>query len=109
MIPAASLAQEKPKSVTSMVGSFWVSTETSPAEQNDVVTQTHWDQGLTLWRSGRNSITPFVSTDFVVDTKGKDWNNKDKQVEVFSTMITLYLPLLKFLSYIIAVLIATKQ
>ena len=41
--------------------------------------------------------------------RGKNWNNKDKQVEVFSTMITLYLPLLKFLSYIIAVLIATKQ
>jgi hypothetical protein len=76
LVPSASLAQEKPKSVTSMVGSFWVSTETSPAEQNDVVTQTHWDQGLTLWRSGRNSITPYVSTDFVVDTKGKDWNNK---------------------------------
>jgi hypothetical protein len=76
VVSVAGFGQEKPKSVTSLVGNFWVSVETSPAEQNDVVTQTHWEQGITLWHSGRNFITPYVSTDFVVDTRGKDWNNK---------------------------------
>jgi hypothetical protein len=76
LVASVSLAQDKPKTGPNLVGNFWVSTESSPVEQNDVVTYTHAEQGLTIWRSGRNSITPYLSTDFVVDTKGKDWNNK---------------------------------
>jgi LysM repeat protein len=58
-------------------GSFWVvAGNLSPIEMNNQMLSEHLEQGLTLWRDGKNSIVPYVSVDATSDSKGYDWNNK---------------------------------
>lgn len=48
----------------------------SPIEKGNLLLYGHVEQGVTMWRNGKNSLVPFVSFDTSLDSEGYDWNNK---------------------------------
>jgi hypothetical protein len=87
-LPCCLFAQERP-AVPALQGSVidsiglpgqgWTSLgNLSPIEHSNGYSQSYFEQSAAVFatNSGSLTITPFVSTSFVVDTKGYDWNNK---------------------------------
>jgi hypothetical protein len=63
----------------SLPGQMWSSSGTpGPFEKNNLVTQTHVEQGVTVFSTWNNSLTvmPYASFSMLFDSKGYAWNNK---------------------------------
>jgi LysM repeat protein len=62
---------------TTLPGNTWfVFGNLSPIEEGNRLAYAHFEQGITLWRNGQNSIVPYISVDTSGDSEGYDWNNK---------------------------------
>ena len=69
-------AQEIPPSIA-FPGSFWISAgEVVPAERGNVVGQTAFEQGITVWERGSWFLVPHVNVSLMADSYGYEWNNR---------------------------------
>jgi hypothetical protein len=63
--------------ISSFPGQAWnVTGNQAPTEGNNVQSTSYVEQGVTVYKSGSFTVTPFVSLMFSKDTKGYDWNNR---------------------------------
>lgn len=69
-------AQELPPSLA-FPGSFWLSTgNVGPAERGNIVSQSNFEQGVTVWQRRDWFAIPFVSAGMTADSAGYEWNDR---------------------------------
>lgn len=61
----------------SFPGQFWTDLgNLSPVEHNNLTSASYVEQGVTIFRTTNNTITPYASFGITADQKGYDWNNR---------------------------------
>lgn len=63
----------------SLPGQFWSATgNIDPVEKGNVISETYFEQGATVWSTtgGKITLEPYVGLGVYFDTKGYDYNNK---------------------------------
>jgi hypothetical protein len=62
---------------TSFPGSAWVNSGyVSPLEPGNLLTTYAFEQGVTLWKEGAQTLVPYGALTVTLDEEGLDWNNK---------------------------------
>ena len=80
LLPASLGAQEVPKSIA-FPGSFWIAAgDVGPAERDNVVYQTGFEQGVVAWERGSWLLVPHLGVTLSTDSLGYDWNNKHPSI-----------------------------
>jgi hypothetical protein len=57
-------------------GSFWImAAEPGAAEPGNIITQSAFEQGVTIWQRGGWFVVPFLAAGMTTDVNGYSWNN----------------------------------